>query len=119
MPAVPIRQAAQALGKSPATIRRWISDGAPCARPGTAGRGRGALVEVAALERWREAGPAPDYREFLVKLEPLLSDYHRSGDHKYIGLRDDAARAYLQALYQYVADRLRDPDDQANRAISR
>jgi hypothetical protein len=47
--------AARAFGKSPATIRRWILQGAPCARRGESGRGRGALLDLEQVRAWRAA----------------------------------------------------------------
>jgi hypothetical protein len=104
MPAIPLRLAAAALGRSEATLRRWIQRGAPCARPGASGRGKGALVEVADLRAWRRAAPL-DCDAFLDRLESILRDYHRAGDHRLVGLRDDHARAYLAALVEYVRGR--------------
>lgn len=48
-----ITVAARELEVAPVTVRRWIAEGAPCIAPGASGRGRGALVEVEALRRWR------------------------------------------------------------------
>jgi len=50
---VPLRTAARELGVSASTVRRWIQHGAPCVHPGESGRGKGALVRVGDLRRWR------------------------------------------------------------------
>lgn len=50
---VPVRVAAAELKIGEATLRRWIAQGAPVSRRGTRGRGRAALVNVAAIRAWR------------------------------------------------------------------
>ena len=93
---------------SETTVRRWLQRGAPTVRPGEAGRGKGALVDVVALERWRTeaAKPQPDARATVLQLAALLRDYHRAGDHRLVGLRDDAAQLLYAAFLEYVAGRL-------------
>ena len=56
--AVPIRDAARALGVPPITLRHWIAAGAPVARRGGRGRGNCTLVAPAAVRAWRSAGTA-------------------------------------------------------------
>jgi hypothetical protein len=60
--AITLRAAARALDVDEATVRRWIRDGAPCERLGARGPGRGALVVLEKLKRWRakQAGIAVD-----------------------------------------------------------
>ena len=108
MTAVPLRAAALELGKSEATLRRWIAEGAPTARPGEVGRGRGALVCVQDLKNWRatEAAGTPDASAFLANLERILADYLRGGDHRLVGLRDEPARLLYAALLEYIVGRL-------------
>src|SRR4051794_9255673 len=55
MNAVRIAVAARQLGKSPETLRRWVRSGCPVAAPGGPGRGKGALLDVAAVRAWRGA----------------------------------------------------------------
>lgn len=112
MEAVSIAEAARQLKRKPVTIRGWLARGAPCASPGEPGRGRGALVVVEDLERWRarEAQNTPDVRDIVLRLAELLRDYHRAGDHRLVGLRDDGAEVYLAALFEYVALRLGMPE---------
>jgi hypothetical protein len=52
---ITVREAALEFGVDPSTVRRWITgeNGPPCARPGQPGRGRGALVNLEDLRRWR------------------------------------------------------------------
>lgn len=105
---VPLAEAARSLGKSEATVRRWVREGAPCARPGRAGRNGGALVVVEDLQRWRATTRAaePDSAHFLAQLKHLVADYHRAGDHRLVGLQDEPARLLYAALLEYVGGRL-------------
>lgn len=78
--AVTVAEAARALGTSEQTVRNWLARGAPCVRPGSAGRGRGALVDPAALRSWRnreEPEPAAEQLEALAKT--LLNVFHADG----------------------------------------
>lgn len=106
--AVTVAEAARELGKDPSTLRKWIANGAPCASPGAAGRGKGALVLVADLQRWRDTARAtePDSRHFLEQLGRILVDYHRAGDHRLVGLQDKAAQLLYAALLEYIEGRL-------------
>jgi hypothetical protein len=44
---------AHSRGLSPQTVRRWIRNGAPCARRGRPGPGGETLVDPGALDAWR------------------------------------------------------------------
>ena len=103
--AVTIAQAAEELGFSPGTVRRWLAEGAPCVRPGHSGRNGAALVEVAALRAWREHEGSAAPRQALEELAERFREFYRAEGHRSIGLRDDAARLYLAALYEHVAIR--------------
>lgn len=105
MGAVPIRQAAQVLGKTESTLRRWVSRGAPTARPGEPRRGAGALVDVDALKRWRSR-EAPTAGEALEKLAADFRAYHREGRHRIVGLKDQAAAALYADCFRFVARRM-------------
>lgn len=48
-----IAAAAAALGERRGTIERWIREGAPVVQHGTRGRGKRTLVDVVALDAWR------------------------------------------------------------------
>jgi hypothetical protein len=50
---ISLAEAARRLEVDRATVRRWIQDGAPVERPGEVGRGRGALIRLSDLRRWR------------------------------------------------------------------
>jgi transposase-like protein len=73
---ITIANAARELGVDDQTVRRWIrKDGAPCAALGGPGRGRGALVNVEDLKRWRAAragidvgsAAAPDFAAIVAR----------------------------------------------------
>jgi hypothetical protein len=105
--AVSLAEAARELGKSEETLRRWVREGAPTARLGESGRGRGSRVDPEALRHWRKGGGATiDAREFVRRLGDILQDYHRAGDHRLVGLSEDRARRLYAALLEYVAGRL-------------
>lgn len=105
VPAVRITEAATALNKSPATVRRWIRRGAPCARPGEPGRGRGALVVVADLHRWR-LGAESTSAAMLDRLAGELRAYHRSERHRIVAIPDAHAAALYVDLFEFVARRI-------------
>lgn len=55
MSPVSVGEAAAHFGVSTETVRRWVRIGAPCVRPGERGRGRGTLLNVDDISRWRAA----------------------------------------------------------------
>jgi hypothetical protein len=111
---IKIEQAAEALGVAPATVRRWVREGAPCIELGTAGRGKGSLVDLAELRRWRAGGALGERsdREQLEHLPRMLLDFWRRDSgldgpaHRDLGISDRAAAAYLDVLFQYICRRL-------------
>jgi hypothetical protein len=104
---VSLASAAAELEVGVSTLRKWLQAGAPCESPGTAGRGRGALVSVAALRGWRAARTAPAVAESPADALRLVAAsflaFHRDGQHRIIGLRDGEAAAYLHDLWQFAA----------------
>lgn len=56
MSAVPIDEAAQELGVSVATLRRWIQRGCPVASRGRRGRGLATMIDPGEVRAWRRAG---------------------------------------------------------------
>ena len=66
MTALPLTEAAAELGISPPTLRRWLSRGAPQARPGRRGRGGRALVDPRAVAAWRFSCEATQHAELEV-----------------------------------------------------
>ena len=75
MPALPLPAAAVELGISEPTLRRWLRQGAPVTRQGGRGRGRAALVDPAAVDRWRTPGKAAgiDAAILAAELPELLA----------------------------------------------
>lgn len=58
MTALPLAAAAAELGASPATLRRWVRQGAPVARRGRSGPGGSTMVCPIAIRAWRAAQSA-------------------------------------------------------------
>jgi hypothetical protein len=65
-------------------------------------------VVVEDLKRWRAAAPAspPTFAAFLPLLERYFADFHRAGDHRLVGLRDEPARLLYAEQLKYIAGRL-------------
>jgi hypothetical protein len=59
MPAIPLAEAAKALGTSVGTLRRWIAAGAPVSRRGRCGRGHATLVDPDTIRAWCALQRAP------------------------------------------------------------
>ena len=75
---IPLVAAAQSLGKSPATLRRWVRAGAPVARHGGRGRGRAALFDPLALVAWHrgrsdQSQPNDALRVFAAEVPEMLA----------------------------------------------
>lgn len=113
MNGITLTEAAKQMNRSAATLRRWVQQGAPTVTPGYVGRGHGALVDPAALQRWRygevsQAGEA----EQVALLAQAFSDFfrHDSGinapAHRTLGIRDREAAALLATLFEYTARRI-------------
>ena len=70
--------AASELEVSRATLRRWISEGAPVTRRGRRGRGCVTLVDPVAINAWRSGrlATAPDagLRVFADRIPEILAD---------------------------------------------
>lgn len=89
---VTVSEAARALNVTPKTIRKWLrdEDGPPCERPGRRGPGRGALVYVSDLVKWRaqragiDAGTISDDRLMTIIADACLES-HRCGALLYEG----------------------------------
>jgi hypothetical protein len=115
--ALPLLDAAHALGVSASTLRRWIAEGAPVARRGRRGRGRSTLVQVAAVTAWRAPGrPHPSLAAALARgLERsavAVADAHRelNGPHKVASAGPMVASWYLTGAA--LIDALREVDPQ-------
>lgn len=74
MSGLPIAAAAEELGISPSTLRRWItSSGAPVVRRGRQGRGNATLVDIEAMRIWREGGEAAICLELAAAVPDLIA----------------------------------------------
>lgn len=102
MSALPVPQAARALGTSTGTLRRWIDAGAPVARRGQRGRGRATLVDPAAITAWRRREGGTDALAILAaRLPELLADAAASAHRSAPDKRDPAGAAWcLCAAWQ-------------------
>jgi len=108
MTPVPLAAAARALHVSPQTLRRWLREGAPAAVPGAVGRGHGARVVAADLERWRRARFAPAEPTMDATLDHIATALHdvfaRDAGrgfpaHRELELRDRQGAAFLVVVY--------------------
>lgn len=101
-----IVEAAKALKKNPATLRKWIQQGAPCLEPGEVGRGHGAQVDLAALQRWRARKlmlktSERDDGEILVLLARSFGDaLRRDGAHDRVDIAEAQAAGFLALVYE-------------------
>lgn len=101
---VTLPEAARLFGKTQATVRWYIRQGAPCARPGGSGPGTAALVDVDAMRAWLErrrrgAKDAPPAELDSAALAAGLLAAVRSSDSIRITQRQRAAlmlSAYLE-----------------------
>jgi hypothetical protein len=107
---VTIGVAARRLGKSPATLRRWLQDGAPAARPGRPGRNCGALVHVDDLARWKSGVAAVSSAATLDLVARALRAVLQRNAIGFespapflTGVRDDQAAALLVEVWKRVA----------------
>lgn len=109
---LPIPQAAKILGVHPATLKRWISRGAPVARRGRRGRGGRTLVDVDQVRQWQKGGDAEAVLYRLAADVPhLLADAmaqaHRLAEGPY---KRELGQGLCGAWYlanAAIADRLR------------
>lgn len=107
---VSIKAAARELGRSVATVRRWVREGAPTVRLGEVGRGRGSLVEAEALRRWREGTPASPEGLTLATVAAALYDAYRRAPEGHsqpawaeLGLSHQQAAVLLVEAYREIA----------------
>lgn len=70
---LPIPEAAQRLGVSPTTLRRWIAEGAPVARHGRRGRGGGALLRPSEVAAWRHSQVVPRASVSVERLATIVA----------------------------------------------
>jgi hypothetical protein len=106
---VSIRVAALDLGVTPQAVRGWLRQGAPCVQAATgSGPGRGSLVDVEELRRWRERGAEACLPAIA---QALLDTFRRDGGegipiHRSLGVSDRAAAALLVTVYHRIHHRL-------------
>jgi hypothetical protein len=79
MNAVQIHAAAQELGVSVATLRRWMREGCPVASRGRRGRGLATMIDPDAVRTWRQAGSR---EAVLLALASSLPDVLAGGIEK-------------------------------------
>ena len=119
--AISITEAARQLGKSTATVRRWIAQGAPTVALGKDGRGNGSLVDVDALRAWRtgvaaQRGDDAVLRDVAIGIRRVYSDNvegHGKPAHKIVSLADYEGAAFLVQVFFSVAQQVlgRFPDE--------
>ncbi len=110
--AVTLAEAARELDVTPAAVRNWIRQGAPCASMGSRGRGNGARVYVGELVRWRaqRAGLPPVPGDPAIALPIIASAradvFRRDAGgptalpaHRELGIDDRRAAAFLALIY--------------------
>lgn len=101
MKGVPIHEAAKELDVAVVTLRKWIARGAPTVRPGEVGRGRGALVCVEDLLRWRGGGSPLSDSEFDKKLaEGVMDPFRRDDLPGRLGIHPRIAAAALALVFE-------------------
>ena len=117
---LPVPEAAAALGVHVATLRRWLSAGAPQARRGRRGNGGGALVDIEAIRAWQRVqagqGCGGDVlRAVAAEIPDILADAMHDAHRLIEGPDKRRAAGYLAAAglmgAQSVLDRLRREDD--------
>ena len=113
MPALPVTEAAQALGIRPGTLLRWTREGAPVVQRGRRGRGCALLIDVEAVRRWRGADERDALLLALAQALPevlagAVEHAHQmtDGPHKRASAGVLAGAWYLAATA--VLDRLRE-----------
>lgn len=115
---VTVAEAARALRKSPATVRRYVQAGAPCVSPGEVGRGKGALIDIDALQQWLANRAAPGLASSAqsIQLEQIAESLWRvlRNDRaaEKLALSERQAAGLLLLAYERLAkDLTREPVD--------
>jgi hypothetical protein len=124
--ALPIEAAAEALGVSEATLRRWLAAGAPAARQGRRGRGCRTLIDPQAVQAWRATQAAdseavePILRDLAGRLPELIAGAVEQAFTATPSKRDPAALAWLScatwamtvgAVLDHIRERLPDIEE--------
>ncbi len=116
---LPLAEAARELDVSEATLRRWLTQGAPVASRGRRGRGRAHLIDPTAVRAWRAASDH-DARliEFAGALPELIGRAMADAFRLHPDKRQRAALAWLacagwQLATESLADQLGHPGPDA------
>lgn len=109
MSGAPIAQAAQALGVSSITLRRWIAQGAPVAKRGSRGRGHSTLVIPAAVLAWKDGSKSEACRHDMVGLiaDAALATLARYSPDTRTGAEARLLRAAVSSMAEAVNAGLR------------
>mgnify|MGYP001175494123 FL=1 len=108
MNGIPLAQAARALKIHRTTLRRWIAAGCPVVELGEVGRGRGSLVDLAAVRRWKSAqagGDAvtrDDERVLGLIAESFVDCLKRDGFHHRAQIAEGQAAGFLFLVFERV-----------------
>lgn len=105
---VTVASYAKSRGKSPATVRRWLRNGAPCVTSGSHGPGQSATVDPGALDAWRGIVETPRTQILDQVARGLLDTLVRDGPegfpvHRSIGLQRKPAAALLAFAFERIA----------------
>lgn len=100
-----INEAAAALETRPGTVRRWIREGCPVARPGRRGRGHAAKVSLPAVRAWRDAQRADEKLavELATTLPLVLGEAAYSGWRQIEGADKRRSAGLLAAAWYLMS----------------
>ncbi|MEQ1794299.1 MAG: hypothetical protein ABL970_08925 [Nitrospira sp.] len=99
-------QAARYFQKDPATIRRWITAGAPVLRPGGKGPGRSALLDFQEVEQWRGQAVQAAAEQAGDIFEQVARAFQETIQHDRIEDRTGVSKAQAVSVFMLVFDRL-------------
>ena len=101
---ISLAEAARVLGKHPATIRRWIAQGCPCETLGEVGRGRGSLVSLDAVQRWRAGNESrrDDDRILALIAESFSDALKRDRASHRVGIDEGQAAGFLVLVFERI-----------------
>lgn len=113
---ITLEEAARELKKSPSTLRRWVRRGCPTVSLGQAGRGKGSIVRLSDIQRWRAGNAEVSQDERLQFLAICLMDcYKRDEIHRRIGITAREAAGLLAFVYErYYKNLTHEPLDTNN-----
>lgn len=103
-----LSEAAKALGIHRTTLRRMIAAGCPTVKPGDVGRGRGAILDLAEVERWRARKTnaalvtRDDERMLGLIAESFLDVLKRDRAFLDVGIAEGQAAGFLFLVFERV-----------------